>query len=103
MVIDYGGTVFLSVTGFLIPPLLFYLAVANDSKITVDGITSPSKAFVREDVLEHPSRSFSYIANLQFNLIHGKRAVSAKVVAVTLCGLLVAGSVGSIIMQLVSK
>ena len=101
-IITYGGMIFLSVTGFIIPPILFYLAVHNDRDIKLDGVTSPTKAFSRLQVEEHPSRSFSYIANLQFSLIYGKRAVYAKVAALCLCALLVACALLALVMQIFS-
>ena len=94
-IIEYGGMVFLSVTGFIIPPFLFYLAIKKDKELTFDGVTDNS------ELREHPSRSGSIIANQEFELIYGKRnSLVAQSVALVLLAVLFSVGIYSLVYKI---
>ena len=96
-VVDYGGMIFLSVTGFILPPILFFLAVKRDKKLNLDKV-----AGLQSEIIEHPSRSGSLLANMEFELIHGAKATRrAQIVAIGLLGLLSALAAYALISQII--
>ena len=107
-IVSYGGSLFLSVTGFLLPPILFYCAVTNDAKLRFDkkpagseGDADSGRHLATLQLKEHPSRSGSIVANLQFRLIHGAAHIKrAKLVSVGVLALLACVAVASFALEL---